>query len=126
MTAAHWALTGSAVLLAFAPASASARTAGERAYQKCYSCHATERGNNGLEGPTLHRIVGRRVAAERGVEYSRALRAYAAKQPRWTVRLLDRYIADPNKAVPRTRMNFPGMRDAKERRALLQYLKSLR
>jgi cytochrome c2 len=114
------------ILFAGTPTPAAPRSAGERAYQKCYSCHATERGKNDLEGPSLHGIIGRRVAAVRGFEYSRPMRAYARKHPRWNERLLDRYIADPEAAIPGTRMNFPGMRDAKERKALLEYLKSLR
>ncbi|HJU77700.1 MAG TPA: c-type cytochrome [Sphingomicrobium sp.] len=114
------------ILATVTSALAAPRSAGERAYQKCYACHATERGKNDLEGPSLHGIIGRRVAAVRGFEYSRGMRAYARKHPQWSERLLDRYIADPEAAIPGTRMNFPGMRDAKERKALLEYLKKLR
>jgi cytochrome c2 len=119
-------IVAAAILAAGTPAPAAPRSAGERAYQKCYSCHATERGKNDLEGPSLNGIVGRRVASARGFEYSRAMRGYARKHPRWSERMLDRYIADPEAAIPGTRMNFPGIRDAKERNALLEYLKSLR
>lgn len=95
---------------------------GERAYQKCYSCHALEPGAGKLEGPTLHRIIGRRVAAEAGFAYSPAMRRFARQHPRWTPSLLDRYIADPEAMVPRTSMNFHGIADAGERRALIKYL----
>jgi cytochrome c len=54
------------------------------------------------------------------------MRSYGRKHGRWTERLLDRYIADPEAAIPGGRMNFPGMRDPKERKALLEYLKSVR
>ena len=109
-----------------AGACAAAPGAGERAYQKCYSCHATEAGKNDLEGPSLNGVVGRKVAAVHGFDYSPAMRGFAAKHPRWTAELLDRFIADPESLVPKTRMNFPGIRDAKERAALIGYLKSLR
>jgi cytochrome c len=95
---------------------------GERAYQKCYSCHALEPGAAKLEGPNLHRIVGRRVAAERGFAYSPAMRKFVRRHPRWTPHLLNRYVADPEALVPGTSMNFPGIKDAAERRALIQYL----
>lgn len=95
---------------------------GERAYQKCYSCHELGRGAGQLEGPTLRRIVGRRVAAERGFAYSPALRRFARRQPRWTLKLLDRYVANPEALVPGTSMNFHGISDAAERRALVEYL----
>jgi cytochrome c2 len=70
-------------------------------------------------------VVGRRIASEPGFDYSPAMRSFAAKHPRWTPELLDRFITDPETVVPKTRMTFPGMRDAKERAALLEYLKSL-
>jgi cytochrome c len=95
---------------------------GERAYQKCYSCHALKPDAARLEGPTLHRIVGRRVAAQPGFQYSPALRRFAERHPRWTPELLDRYVADPEALVPGTSMNFHGIGDARERRALLAYL----
>jgi cytochrome c len=98
--------------------------AGERAYQKCYSCHATEPGKT-LEGPSLRGIVGRRVAAVPGFDYSPAMERFAEKNPRWTARLVDRYAADPEALVPGTSMAFHGMPDPKERRALIDYLESL-
>lgn len=95
---------------------------GERAYQKCYSCHALKPNLAKLEGPNLRKIVGRRVAAEAGFEYSPALRRFARRHPRWTPSLLDRYVADPEAMVPRTSMNFHGIADPAERRVLISYL----
>ena len=94
---------------------------GEIAYRKCYSCHALEPGK-ALEGPSLHRIIGRRIAAGRGFSYSPALRALAARQRRWDLAMLDRFIADPEAVAPRTSMNFPGVRDPRERADLIAYL----
>lgn len=102
-----------------------ASNAGKRTYQKCYSCHATEPHKNDLEGPSLYGVAGRRIASEPSFDYSPAMRSFAAKHARWTPALLDRFITDPETVVPKTRMTFPGMRDAKERTALLEYLKSL-
>jgi cytochrome c len=99
-------------------------SAGERAYRKCYSCHALEPGKNDLDGPSLHRIVGRRVAAERGFAYSPAMKRFAARNPRWTPLLIDRLVADPDALVPGTTMNFHGIGDAKERAALIAYLRA--
>ena len=107
---------------AAAGTSSKSLSRGERAYQKCSSCHALEPGAGKLEGPGLHRIVGRRVAAQRGFAYSPALRRFARRNPRWTPRLLDRYVADPEGLVPGTSMNFHGIADAAERRALIHYL----
>ena len=109
-------------LAASATAAGDARR-GQVAYQKCYACHALEPGKNDLSGPTLHRIVGRRVAAER-FDYSPALRELATRRKRWTEAMLDRYIADPEAVAPKTSMNFHGIRDARERADLIAYLRA--
>ena len=111
-----------ACALQSAPDGEESVAAGERAYQKCYSCHALEPGRNDLSGPTLHRIVGRPIAAERGFEYSAAMRGFAEREPIWTRELLDRFSADPEALVPGTSMTFHGMADRVERKALLDYL----
>jgi cytochrome c len=90
---------------------------------KCYSCHSVEPDEN-VSGPTLHQVVGRRVAAVPGFTYSPALRAFAQKHPRWTRELLLRFAADPEKLVPGTTMVFHGIPDPKERAALVGYLES--
>ena len=106
---------------ATAPAPRQAST-GERAYKKCYSCHALEPGRNDLGGPTLFGIVGRPVAAEPGFDYSPALRRFAAANPVWTRELIDCFAAAPEALVPGTSMAFHGIGDPAERRALVDYL----
>ena len=95
---------------------------GERAYQKCYSCHALEPGKNDLTGPTLYKVVGRPIAAEPGFDYSPAMRKFAATEGQWEKGLLDKFIADPEAIVPGTSMTFHGIRDPAERSALVAYL----
>ena len=73
----------------------------------------------------LHGIVGRRIAADPGVDYSPALLRFAAANPVWTRQRLDRFAADPEGLVPGTSMAFHGMPDAAERKALLDYLETL-
>lgn len=113
-----------AILFAMAAFGAQppARNAGESAYLRCYSCHSLERGDGGLEGPNLDRIVGRRIAAEPGFAYSSAFRRFAAREGRWTRALLDRFIADPEAVVPGNAMGFFGMADARQREALIAYI----
>jgi cytochrome c2 len=114
-----------AVVLAGASAAFSQPVAGERAYQKCYSCHATEPGKNDLTGPSLNRILDRPVASVDGFDYSPALKRFAARNPRWTSILLDRYVTDPEALVPGTSMTFHGIADPEERRELIRYLRTL-
>lgn len=119
--------TAPGLLLALQPPVAAGSkdlSAGERAYQKCYSCHSLEGPDSQLQGPSLRGIVGREVAAEPGFAYSPAMRAYAEQQERWTREALDAFIADPFAVVPDNEMGFFGIRDAAERRALIEYLAS--
>ena len=122
-------VAGSLALLATAacvpagrPGHTAAMAAGERAYQKCYSCHSLEGPDPTTQGPSLKGIVGGAVAAEDGFAYSPAMRAYAAGRPRWTRQVLDAFIADPQAVVPGNDMGFFGIRDAEERRALIEFL----
>lgn len=102
------------------------RDAGERAFLKCYSCHSVDPKETGLSGPNLAGIVGRRAAAVADFPYSPAMRKAGADGLVWNEDLLDRYLADPLEMIPETTMSFPGVRNAAERRAILDYLKRYR
>ncbi len=110
-----------AALLAAAPPALDAAP-----FAACVACHALEPGRNTPAGPTLHGIVGRRVAALRGFNYSPALRRFAVRNPRWTPQLLDRFLADPEAVVPGTEMGFTGIGDPARRRALVAWLAARR
>jgi cytochrome c2 len=115
-------LAAAACVQRAAPGDAATLAAGERAYQKCYSCHSLDGPDPTTQGPSLKGIVGRAVAAEPGFAYSAAMRGYAARQPRWTAEALDAFIADPQGVVPDNEMGYFGIGDAGERRALIEYL----
>lgn len=97
-------------------------SAGEPAWAKCLACHALTPGADDRDGPTLHRIVGRKVAALPDYRYSPAMRSYARRQPRWTREALDAFLAEPQALVPDNAMGFFGMSDPAERAALIAWL----
>ena len=102
------------------------RDPGERAFQKCYSCHSIDPRETGLSGPSLAGVVGRRAASLAGFQYSAAMKKAGADGLVWTEDALDRYLADPLEMIPETTMSFPGLRSAAERRAVIDYLKRFR
>lgn len=118
--------SGAALLLAgaacAAPLPQPEMAQGERVYRQCYACHALEPSRNTPAGPTLHAIVGRRIASEPGFDYSPALRRLAERHERWTPDLLDRFLADPEAAAPGTEMGFRGLGQPAERRRLIAWL----
>lgn len=109
---------------AAAPAEPALVSAGERVFQRCYACHSVDPGEKGLPGPNLAGVVGRRAGAERGFDYSPAMRAAADRGLVWREATLDRFAADPEAVVPKTSMSFVGLRDAADRQALIAYLKA--
>jgi cytochrome c len=95
---------------------------GERAFQRCYSCHSVVKGETGLSGPNLSALKNRRIASDPDFEYSKAFRKFASATPRWTPELLDRFLADPQKLVPGNDMGFFGLKKADERSAIVTYM----
>jgi cytochrome c len=92
---------------------------GEQIFKSCSACHSiTKGGPNGI-GPNLHGIVGRKVASAAGYTYSAGM---TAKGGVWDDAALDAYIAAPAKTVSGTKMMYAGLKDAGERKALIEYL----
>jgi cytochrome c2 len=100
----------------------SANQIGERAFQRCYSCHSVKKGERGLSGPNLDRLSKRALAGDKAFTYSKALRDFAKQNPRWTPELLDRFLIDPEALVPGNQMGFFGLKKADERAAIIAYL----
>jgi cytochrome c len=97
---------------------------GERMFQRCYACHSVDPAETGLEGPTLHGVVGRPAGAVDGFAYSDALRARAAEGLVWDEPALDAFLADPQGFLPDNAMGFFGLRDEDARANLVAYLKA--
>lgn len=114
------------VSIFFSSAQAEQRDEGERAFQKCYSCHSVDRNEKDLSGPNLAGVIGRRAAALPNFVYSPALKKAGANGLVWNDEALERYLADPLEMIPETTMSFPGVKNAAERRAIIDYLRRFR
>jgi cytochrome c len=114
-----------APLAATASLAAGDPVRGERMFQYCYSCHSVDPDEKAaLQGPNLIGILGKKIAAQDGFEYSPALRAFGERHGTWSEDLLDRYIAEPEKVVPKTTMAFRGVDEPQERADLIAFLKA--
>lgn len=114
-------LVGALALAGAAPA-ADAPDAGERAFQRCYSCHSVEAGETDTPGPNLRKVMGRRAGTLKGFSFSPAMVAAGKRGLVWTRETIDALIADSEKFVPGTTMSMPPLRDAKLRREVIDYL----
>ena len=91
---------------------------GEKLFEECRACHATERGVNGV-GPSLYGVLGRHAGGLEDFRYSPALKRSGIT---WNEQTVDTFIADPQAVVPGNRMPFAGMPDAADRADLIAYL----
>ena len=103
--------------------SAQAQSAGELFQKKCMSCHsptATVPAN--LKGPALNGVYGKKIASQKGYEYSAGLKA---KTGNWNDGNLDAYLASPKTFAPGTKM-IPSVADAAQRKQIIAHLKGMK
>jgi cytochrome c len=99
---------------AVAPAGDAAH--GKQLYARCSACHSLTVDRT---GPRHCGLLGRRAGGVPGFAYSDAMRKSGIV---WSVATLDRFLADPMKAVPGTAMGYSGISDAGERADLVAFL----
>jgi cytochrome c len=101
---------------------------GAAAFRQCAVCHTvaapdTPAGKVRLVGPPLFGVYGRPAAAVEGFSYSRALKSSGVV---WDDAALDAFLADPQALVPGTLMSYAGESDPARRKAMIDYLKTLK
>ena len=90
--------------------------AGEAIYSRCLACHALAYDRT---GPRHCGLIGRRAGSVKGFGYSDAMKRSNIV---WNEKTLDRFLANPLKAVPGTAMGYAGISAKKERADLIAYL----
>ena len=92
------------------------------AFGICKSCHSVEKGKN-MIGPSLAGIVGTKAGDVAGFSFSPALKGSGLT---WDDATLDKWMENPMKLVPGTRMTYSGQTDPAKRKAIIAYLKTLK
>ncbi|MFZ3035622.1 MAG: cytochrome c family protein [Parvibaculum sp.] len=95
---------------------------GEKVFKKCQACHTIEKDGPDRVGPNLYGIMERGVATKEGYNYSKAMKEFGAKTPKWTEEVLFQYLEKPRALVPGTFMTFAGLKKPQDRDDLLSYL----
>lgn len=109
-------------LAAAPPVLQDASDPGARAFQRCAACHSAGPPAPGDAGPSLQGVFGRPAGSLGGYAYSDALRAAGRRGLVWNTTTLDRYLTDPEAAVPGTDMPYQGG-SAAERAAVIDWLR---
>ena len=92
---------------------------GKQIFNKCMVCHSIQAGVNKI-GPSLHGVVGRKAGTLAGYEYTDAMKNSGFT---WDEATLDKYLTNPRKVVPGTRMVFVGLPKEQDRLDVIAYLK---
>jgi len=91
---------------------------GARVYERCAACHALDADRT---GPHHCGLLGRRAGSVPGFPYSPAMRRSKIV---WSEASLDRFLKAPLQALPGTSMGYDGIKDERERRDLIAYLRA--
>ena len=85
----------------------------------CRTCHTLREGDNRL-GPSLNRIVGRKMGVLPDYGYSSAMKRGDLI---WDKSTLDRFIASPDQVVPGHAMRpYGGLASPEDRASIIDYL----
>jgi cytochrome c len=108
-------LGGTALVAGSANATGDA-SRGAELYQGCEDCHSIDKND---VGPMHKGVVGRAAGSVPGYNYSHALKT---SKIIWTEENLDKWLTNPSKLVPGTKM-FYAVQDAQDRADIIAFLK---
>lgn len=90
--------------------------------QRCLNCHAKVAGQI-VFAPSLFGVVGRKAGSAEGYSYSPR---FAGSDLTWTREALSSFLASATTATPSIFMRHVGVADLDERKAVLDYLDTLK
>jgi len=92
---------------------------GEAVFKKCTACHSIAQGGANGIGPNLWATMGKPHGHVAGFAYSDALKSVPGN---WDWEGMDKWLANPKKYAPGTKMTFAGLGNPEERANLILYL----
>ena len=99
-------------------ASASAAD-GKKVFKKCAACHSIAKGGGNKIGPALWGVLGREAGSISNYKYSKAMTAYGKS---WSFEEMNGFLIKPKDWIKGTKMSFAGLKNAKDRAAVILYM----
>ena len=94
-------------------------TDGAKVFKKCAACHSISKGGANKIGPALWSVLGRKAGSVSDYKYSKAMVAHAKP---WSFEEMNGFLIKPKNWVKGTKMSFAGLKNAKERAAVILYM----
>jgi len=93
---------------------------GQRVFARCRSCHTVTEGGPNMTGPNLYGVFGRTAGTAAKYNYSSVVKNAGFV---WDADHLDHWLENPRTFLRGTKMTFPGIENATDRRDVIAYLK---
>ena len=92
---------------------------GEKIFKKCAACHSIAQDGGNKIGPALWGVLGRKAGNVPEYKYSKAMAAHGKP---WSFEEMNGFLLKPKDWVKGTKMSFAGLKNEKERAAVILYM----
>ena len=92
---------------------------GAKVFKKCAACHSIAQGGGNKIGPALWGVLGRQAGSISDYKYSKAMVGYGKP---WSFEEMNGFLTKPKEWVKGTKMSFVGLKNAKDRAAVILYM----
>jgi len=92
---------------------------GAKVFKKCAACHSITEGGANKIGPALWGVLGRSAGSIPDYKYSKAMVAHGKN---WSFEEMNGFLIKPKDWIKGTKMSFAGLKNAKERAAVILYM----
>ena len=92
---------------------------GAKVFKKCAACHSIAEDGANKIGPALWGVLGRAAGSISDYKYSKAMAAHGKN---WSFEEMNGFLIKPKDWIKGTKMSFAGLKNAKERAAVILYM----
>tara|TARA_Y100001970_G_C14223313_1_gene853996 strand:- start:676 stop:1197 length:522 start_codon:yes stop_codon:yes gene_type:complete len=92
---------------------------GAKVFKKCAACHSIAEGGGNKIGPALWGVIGRKAGSLPDYKYSKAMAAHGKS---WSFDEMNGFLIKPKDWITGTKMSYAGLKDPKERAAVILYM----
>ena len=93
---------------------------GKKLFKKCSACHSYDKDGANKVGPNLWNLINRPKGSVNTFSYSKSLLEFGGK---WTFEELSEFLYKPKQYIEKTKMNFAGLKDVKDRANLILFIR---